>query len=360
MLPEGYILRLCAQPVDLRALQIGRALDEGEKGGQLLARKARRETHPRRSDHLCLPTCGTSSCAARFKALHREYPPFIDETLAARPEVVRDCPVFSMPARPTGTPAASARFGGPCRPRGEALAKPAASCSTIAWMIRRSAWGRTIFAPDQPVNLRENVMTPNPKIDSYLANAEEFARPILTHLRALLHATCPDVVEEIKWGIPHFDYRGEMMCIFAAHQRHCSFTFWKDALMDDARLRANGDLPAAKRFMGKLTRLADLPPDNQLTGWIREAMSLNERGIKLPPRKSESPKPAVGIPEAFAQQLSANPAVKAIFDDKSASFQKEYNVWIGDAKTDATRDKRIEEALAWIAEGKGRFWKYAK
>ena len=201
---------------------------------------------------------------------------------------------------------------------------------------------------------------PNPRVDAYIENAEAFAKPILTHLRALLHATCPDVVEEIKWGIPHFDYRGEMMCIFATHKQHCSFTFWKDALMDDARLRANGDLPAAKRFMGKLTRLADLPPDDQLTGWIREAMSLNERGIKLPPRKSDGPKPPVGIPEAFAQELSANPEIKAIFDGKSASFQKEYNVWIGDAKTDATRDKRIEESLAWIAEGKGRFWKYAK
>ena len=200
----------------------------------------------------------------------------------------------------------------------------------------------------------------NPKVDAYLENAEAFARPILTHLRALIHATCPEVTEEIKWGIPHFDYRGEMMCIFAAHRQHCSFTFWKDALMADTRLRANADLPAIKRFMGKLTRLPDLPSDAELAGWIKEAMSLNERGIKLPPRKTERSKPPVGIPEAFAQQLSAHPEIKAVFDGKSASFQKEYNVWIGDAKTDATRDKRIEEALEWIAEGKGRFWKYAK
>lgn len=201
---------------------------------------------------------------------------------------------------------------------------------------------------------------PSSKVDSYIENAEPFAKPILTHLRALIHAACPLVVEEIKWGIPHFDYHGEMMCIVAAHRQHCSFTFWKAVLMDDARLKANGDLPAAKRFMGKLTRLADLPPGNELTAWIGEAMSLNERGVKLPPRRSETPKAAAAIPEAFAQQLSAHPEIKAIFDGKSASFQKEYNIWIGEAKTDATRDKRIEEALVWIAQGKGRFWKYAK
>lgn len=200
----------------------------------------------------------------------------------------------------------------------------------------------------------------NPKVDAYLDAAEEFAKPIFVHLRGLLHATCPEVVEEMKWGIPHFDYRGEMMGIFAAYKKHCSFSFWKDSLMADARLKANSDLPAAKRFMGKLTTIADLPSDNDLIAWIREAMSLNERGVKLPPRQSDGPKKEVGIPDAFAERLAQAPAIRAIFEGKSASFQKEYNVWIGEAKTEATRDKRIDEALAWIAEGKGRFWKYAK
>jgi uncharacterized protein YdeI (YjbR/CyaY-like superfamily) len=211
-------------------------------------------------------------------------------------------------------------------------------------------------------NERTDLM-PNPdhsrKIDAYLKDTEAFAKPILVHLRALLHATCPEITEELKWGNPHFDYRGEMMCIFAAYKNHCSFGFWKDSLMSDARLKANADLPAAKRFMGKLTKLSDLPSDRELKGWIKEAMALNEQGVKLPPRKFEAPK-TVGIPEAFSKALAADPKVKAVFEGKSASFQKEYNAWIGEAKTDATRNKRIEEALAWIAEGKGRFWKYSK
>ncbi|MGY4398096.1 uncharacterized protein YdeI (YjbR/CyaY-like superfamily) [Sphingomonas sp. UYAg733] len=200
----------------------------------------------------------------------------------------------------------------------------------------------------------------NPKVDSYIDEAEEFAKPILAHLRSLIHANCPGVVEEMKWGIPHFDYRGEMMCIFAAYKKHCSFSFWKESLMGDARFVANSELPAAKRFMGKLTKAADLPSDSELVNLIREAMTLNEQGVKLPPRKSEGPKAVATTPEAFSEVLTANPHVKAIFESKSPSFQKEYNVWIGEAKTDATRDKRIEDALAWIAEGKGRFWKYSK
>lgn len=199
----------------------------------------------------------------------------------------------------------------------------------------------------------------NPKVDAYAGEIEDFAKPIFAHLRSLIHATCPAVVEEIKWGIPHFDYKGDMMCIFAAYKKHCAFTFYKDALMNDARLKANDSVPAAKRFMDKLTDLADLPPERELKAWIKEAMALNEQGLKLPARESKTPK-EVDMPGAFAEKLKANPDFMQIFESKSASFQKEYKVWIGEAKTQATRDKRIEEAMAWIAEGKGRFWKYAR
>jgi uncharacterized protein YdeI (YjbR/CyaY-like superfamily) len=199
-----------------------------------------------------------------------------------------------------------------------------------------------------------------PKVDAYAEDVEAFAKPILAHLRGVVRSTCPEVVETLKWGIPHFDYRGEMMCIFAAYKSHCAFSFWKGSLMSDPRLKASVDLPASKRFMGKLTSLADLPADAELTAWIQEAMSLNERGVKLAPRKSSEPSNTVVAPPAFVERLAAHPTAKAIFESKSMSFQKEYNVWIADAKTEATRGKRIDEALAWIAEGKGRFWKYAK
>jgi uncharacterized protein YdeI (YjbR/CyaY-like superfamily) len=201
--------------------------------------------------------------------------------------------------------------------------------------------------------------TRSPKVDAYAKQTEDFAKPILIHLRTLIYAVCPEVVEDIKYGIPHFSYRSDYLCIFAAYKYHCSFTLYKDALMKDTRLKANSSLPAAKRFMGKLTSVADLPSDSDLTSWIEEAMALNEKGVKLPPRESKTPKEVL-MPAAFAAKLKSNPGIKAIFESKSQSFRKEYNFWIGEAKTDATRDKRIDDALSWIADGKGRFWKLAK
>lgn len=202
----------------------------------------------------------------------------------------------------------------------------------------------------------------NPQFDEYQEAASDFAKPIMAHLRKLVHKQCPEVVEEIKWGLPHFDYKGEMLCIFAAYKNHCSFSFWKESLMSDARLKANPDLKAAKRFMGKLTSPSDLPSDSELIAFIQEAMALNDKGVKLAPRQDAKPAKAaeIAIPDAFAEQLSRHEPANEVFQSKSPSFRKEYVVWIADAKTDQTRQKRIDESLEWIAQGKGRFWKYEK
>ena len=119
----------------------------------------------------------------------------------------------------------------------------------------------------------------NPQFDEYQEAASDFAKPIMAHLRELVHKQCPEVVEEIKWGIPHFDYKGEMLCIFAAYKNHCSFSFWKESLMSDERLKANPELKAAKRFMGKLTASSDLPSDREWNGApARGAASLRTGG----------------------------------------------------------------------------------
>jgi uncharacterized protein YdeI (YjbR/CyaY-like superfamily) len=199
----------------------------------------------------------------------------------------------------------------------------------------------------------------NPQVEEYIAKSADFAKLILKHLQQLIHETCPDVVDAIKWGIPHFDYKGEMMCILAAYKNHCSFTFWKADLMTDKRLKENSKLKADKRFMGKLKTLEDLPKDKELIAFIKEAMLLNAKGGKLIIPKSDKPK-VIETPDYFLKELAKNPKAKAVFESKSSSFRKEYAKWLIDAKTEDTKEKRTEQALEWIAEGKGRFWQYTK
>jgi uncharacterized protein YdeI (YjbR/CyaY-like superfamily) len=44
----------------------------------------------------------------------------------------------------------------------------------------------------------------------------------------------------------------------------------------------------------------------------------------------------------------------------SPSARRDYVEWITEAKSDATRDRRLETAVGWIAEGKRRNWKYER
>lgn len=196
-------------------------------------------------------------------------------------------------------------------------------------------------------------------VEAYFAGSEDFAQPILRHLRQLILANCPGAVEEIKWGIPHFSLHGEYLCMLAAAKKHCALTFWKQEIMSDPRLKANPGLPAIKRYLGKLTSLGDLPKDAELIDLIKEAAVLNEKGVKLPARQAKAPA-QIEMPDYFAARLADDPRAKSVWDSKSDSFRKEYLVWITDAKSEATREKRIAEAIEWIADGKGRFWKYAK
>lgn len=201
----------------------------------------------------------------------------------------------------------------------------------------------------------------DPAIDAYIAKAEDFARPILEHWRRLVHENCPNVEEAIKWGIPHFDYKGDHMCVMAAYKAHCAFTFLKGELMSDSRLKAAKDLKPIKRLLGKITQFSELIPDQEFIVMIKEAVKLNEKGVKIQREKPVVEKPKVlETPDYFLDALVGNPKAKDVFESRSNSFRKEYIIWISDAKTDQTRQKRIDEALEWIADGKGRFWKHQK
>lgn len=195
--------------------------------------------------------------------------------------------------------------------------------------------------------------------DEYISKSADFAKPILNHLRQLVHKTCPDVEEKIKWSFPHFDYKNEMMCSMAAFKQHCVFGFWKAALMKDPMLVENAKSEVAMGHLGRITSKKDLPPDKKLTAWIKEAMHLNDQGIKLKTKINAIEKKELIVPDYFTKALGKNKKAFQTFENYAYSHKKEYVEWIATAKTEETRNKRIATAIEWMTEGKSRHWKYA-
>ena len=196
------------------------------------------------------------------------------------------------------------------------------------------------------------------RIDAYILKSGDFAKPILNHLRSLVHSACPGVEETIKWGFPHFDYKG-MMCSMAAFKQHCAFGFWKTKLMKDAK-EMMGQNEHAMGHLGKIKSLKDLPPDKKITAWVKEAMKLNDFDVKLPERKKTTPPKEIEIPGALQRVFNNNKAAATAFNNYSPSHKREYIEWINEAKTGETKSKRIATTIQWLLEGKSRNWKYER
>jgi uncharacterized protein YdeI (YjbR/CyaY-like superfamily) len=192
------------------------------------------------------------------------------------------------------------------------------------------------------------------RIDAYIGKSAEFAKPILTHIREVVHAACPDVEEAMKWSFPHFMYKG-MLCSMASFKEHCAFGFWKGSLVVE---NAAAENEKGMGHFGRLTKVTDLPSKKVLTGYIKQAMKLNDDGVKAPNREKPKEPRELVVPDVLTKALKANKKAAAAFEKFSTSHKREYVEWIEEAKTDATRNRRLETAIEWMAEGKSRHWKY--
>ena len=191
----------------------------------------------------------------------------------------------------------------------------------------------------------------DPRVDAYIARSPDFAKPILIHIRDVVHDACPGVEEDLKWSTPSFMYKG-ILCGMAAFKQHATFGFWKHDLV------TGSPRVAGSMGFGHLTTVSDLPPKRALAGYVKKAMQLNEQGITVE-RKSK-PRPPLPTPPALTAALKKNKKAAAAFERFSPSQKREYAEWIGEAKADDTRARRLETALEWIAAGKPRNWKYMK
>jgi uncharacterized protein YdeI (YjbR/CyaY-like superfamily) len=199
----------------------------------------------------------------------------------------------------------------------------------------------------------------DPRIDAYIAKSPEFARPILEHVRALVHEACPDIEETIKWGMPTFVHAGAILCGMAAFKHHASFGFWRHAEV------VGGENNEGMGSFGKLTTVRDLPAKRRLLTYLRKAIRLSEAGAKTKaaakaPNQRTASKPLPPIPTDFAAALRAAPAAGTNFDAFAPSHRREYLEWILEAKRQETRARRIAQAVEWLSEGKSRHWKYER
>jgi uncharacterized protein YdeI (YjbR/CyaY-like superfamily) len=235
---------------------------------------------------------------------------------------------------------------------------------TMAW---RSVAPKRLLAGSPATTAPGQVETAktDPRVDALIAKAPAYAKPVLTHLRALVHEAIPDATEDIKWARPFFLVGGAIVCNMAAFKAHCAFGFWAPQM--NALLAAEGVAgeggPNGGSSLGKITRLEDLPPRRTMLGYLRKAAELQRTGVATSPaakKAGAAPRPPIPVPDDFAAALARSKKASRVFETFSPSCRREYLEWVTTAKRAETRKKRVDEAVARIAQGLERNEEYRR
>ncbi len=195
-------------------------------------------------------------------------------------------------------------------------------------------------------------MKTDPRIDAYIdEKAADFAKPILRHLRAMMHEACPDCEETLKWSMPTFMYKGKILAGLASFKAHATFGYWNDSMLQTEEKNRS-----AMGQFGRLTSVDDLPPRETLIALTRKSMALIDSGAR--PERQRAAKAPFAVPQDLQAAIDGAPAAKATWEAFPPSCQREYVEWVTEAKRDETRAKRLDQTVEWLAEGKRRNWKY--
>lgn len=198
-------------------------------------------------------------------------------------------------------------------------------------------------------------------VDQYIAKSNDFAKPILSRLRDLVHTHCPDVGESIKWSYPFFEYKGQNICAIQGYKAHCNFSFWNGKYMKDPNKVFKVMDKGSMGTIGNLKRVEDIPSEKIIKKYLLEAIKLSETGVK---RNTDSKKKVATTklvaPKELLLAIKRNNSAQKHWNAFSASKQNDYIEWVTTAKRDATKAKRLKTTVEQLAEGKSRNWKYEK
>ncbi len=180
------------------------------------------------------------------------------------------------------------------------------------------------------------------QIDEYIEKAQPFAIPILKKLRAIIHSTNIPIVEEVKWNSPCYSHKG-LVCMTWSFKKHAAIHFFKGALLADpykVLVEGPGGNVSARSIL--FHSIQDVN-EKIIAEYVREAVLVNEQGLKIVATKTE--RPPLEVPEDMLKAIKKSKAAKVAFENFAPSHKREYVNYVNEAKRVETRLKRIEKVV---------------
>ena len=189
-------------------------------------------------------------------------------------------------------------------------------------------------------------------VDQYIEAHPKWKDKLLQIRQLLLSSS---LSETIKWGAPVYTKNGKNLVGISAFQNHYGLWFFQGALLHkNTELLVNaqeGKTQAMRQIKFDETSEIDL---NLLKKYIMETLELHDQGKTV---KLDAPE-KVEIPVELKNKFEVNSDLKKAFNLLTPGKQREYSLYIIEAKREATKQNRIEKITPMILAGVGLNDKY--
>ena len=159
----------------------------------------------------------------------------------------------------------------------------------------------------------------------------------------------------IKWGAEVFTYNGKNVVSYGGFKNYFMLWFFNGVFLEDKyKVLVNAQEGETKSLRQWRFTSIDEIDENKITEYINEAIEIEKKGLKISPDKFV----AIPISEILEKEFKNDKTLKSAFEKLTPGKQKEYIVYINEAKQEATKLKRLEKIKIMILQGIGLNDKY--
>lgn len=188
----------------------------------------------------------------------------------------------------------------------------------------------------------------NSKVDFYFSKSEKWKEE-LAALREV--ALSCGLEEELKWGVPCYQFQGSNIVLIHDFKEYCAFLFFKGALLDNTNgllIQQTENVQAARQI--RFTTINDIAGKEAiLRAYIFEAIEVEKAGLKVTLKKTTE----FAMADEFKQKLDEIPALQEAFYALTPGRQRAYLLHFSQPKQSTTRVARVEKCMPLILQGKG-------
>ena len=186
-------------------------------------------------------------------------------------------------------------------------------------------------------------------VDEYLERNEEWSEE-LTYLRSVMLDM--EMEETMKWSFPVYTIDGKNVVGLGAFKSYVGIWFFQGGLLrDEQQLLMNAQEGKTKamrqwRFQSK----AEMD-DSLIRAYVLEAIENQKAGKQIKAKRGG--KRVLVLPDELKQALSVNNSLAEHFEQFTPGRQREFAEYVGEAKREDTRRRRLEKIIPMIMDGVG-------